>query len=307
MGFEKENERFAQERRYGVKIRNPTGIARGSIRASKNKNYPVGAYVHGYFGWRTYTIDDGCSRENPTYLLPTYLNAEFGEDDPDYTNANFNRIRASYGLGILGMPGIAAYFGMMEILHPQEDEVVVVSTAAGAVGSMATQIAKNILGCKVIAITGKNSKGDFLLDYYAIDDYINYTTHDVEAKLNILAPEGVDCYFDNAGGEISNAVIANMNNFGRIAQCGATSAYCGDRPAKISQWQIIQKQLTVEGFHCTRWHDRWFEAMDSMHRWWRGHTLMGAETSSKGFLNFREAFRYVFTNSSLGKVIISRK
>ncbi|KAJ8927307.1 hypothetical protein NQ314_020243 [Rhamnusium bicolor] len=151
------------------------------ILESKNSNFPVDKYVVGQFGWRTHTISDGkpVAGFSGAYLLP-----DFG-DQP-----------LSYSLGILGMPGNTAYFGFLEILKPKAGETLVVTGAAGAVGSIVGQLGK-IKGCTVIGIAGSEEKGKWLVDELGFDHVINYKTADLNEVLPKVAPKGIDLYFDN--------------------------------------------------------------------------------------------------------------
>lgn len=177
---------------------------------SKNANYPVGAHVCGSFGWRTHTVfntNDGNNLGMRPYVLPSLGN-----------------LPLSLGLGLLGMPGNTSYFGLLEICQPKAGEVVVVSGAAGAVGTIVGQIAK-IKGCKVIGIAGSDDKCAWLTKELGFDHAINYKTEAVGELLKKYAPDGVDCYFDNVGGGLSSIVIEKMRDFGRISVCGSISSY----------------------------------------------------------------------------------
>lgn len=128
-------------------------------------------------------------------------------------------------LGILGMTGLTAYFGLLEVAQPKQGEAIVISGAAGAVGSVVGQIGK-ILGCKLVGITGSDEKVELLKSKFEFDEFINYkTTHDLKKAIKKSCPKGVDIYFDSVGGEISDAVLKNINKHARISICGAISLY----------------------------------------------------------------------------------
>nr|CAD7201308.1 unnamed protein product [Timema douglasi] len=163
-----------------------------------------------------------------------------------------------------------AYFGFLELCQPQPGEVVVVTGAAGAVGSLVGQIAK-IKGCKVIGFAGSDEKVKWIKEELGFDAAFNYKTKDVTEALKESAPDGVDCYFDNVGGEMSSAVINQMKQFGRISVCGSISSYNND-PSKLARAPILQpsmvfKQLKMEGFLVTRWSDRLFEGIKQNLQW----------------------------------------
>nr|CAH7767876.1 unnamed protein product [Callosobruchus chinensis] len=198
-----------------------------------------------------------------------------------------------------------AYFGFLELCQPKEGETVVVSGAAGAVGSIVGQIAK-IKGCKVIGIAGSEEKGRWLVDELGFDHFINYKTQDIKAELKKLAPKGVDCYFDNVGGETTNNVMVNMNLFGRISMCGAISGYNGapGKSSSIVQFPIVQKQLKVEGFIVTRWANRWMEGIDQLAKWIKEGKLKYRETVTDGFENMPKAFIDMLKGGNTGKAVV---
>jgi len=260
------------------------------ITDSKNPNYPVGKYVCGNFGWTTHTITTGNEKNKAKpYILP-----DFGD------------LPLSLGLGVLGMPGSTAYFGFLEICKPKEGETVVVSGAAGAVGSLVGQIAK-IKGCTVIGIAGSDDKGKWLKEELGFDHFINYKTEDVEKALKAAAPNGVDCYFDNVGGDISSTVIYQMNQFGRISVCGAISSYNNIETARLErplQMPIISKQLRMEGFVNSRWIDRYLEGIQQNLQWVKEGKLKYRETITEGFENMFDAFTSMLRGKNTGKAIV---
>lgn len=258
---------------------------------SRNPEFPVGKYVVGNFGWRTHTIFSGNWTENPR--VPTITLPDLGDLSP------------SLGLGVLGMPGNTAYFGLLELCNPKMGETVVVSGAAGAVGSLVGQIAK-IKGCKVVGIAGSDTKGKWLTQELGFDHFINYKTQNVEKELKKLAPEGVDCYFDNVGGEISTTVINQMNVRGRVALCGAISSYNDTAPAKVTtpEHSIVFQQIRLEGFTVLRWNDRWMEGIEQNLEWIKEGKLKYKETVTDGFVNIFKAFVDMLQGGNIGKAVV---
>ncbi|CAG9772699.1 unnamed protein product [Ceutorhynchus assimilis] len=257
---------------------------------SRNPKYPVGKYIVGQFGWRTHTITDGASAagSGPLIVLP-----DLGD------------LPLSLGLGVLGMPGNTAYFGFLEICLPKVGETVVVSGAAGAVGSHVGQIAK-IKGCKVIGIAGTDEKGKWLTKELGFDHFINYKTQNVGEELKKVAPEGVHCYFDNVGGEISITVMNQMKMYGRVAVCGAISSYNEKETPKVTSpfRPIIFQQLKVEGLYVTRWNDRWMEGINQNLQWIKQGKLKYHETVTEGFQNIFNAFVDMMNGGNTGKAIV---
>lgn len=213
---------------------------------SKNSNYSVNSNVYGSFGWRTHTIFD--PNDTADHFIRPYVLPSFGD------------LPLFLALGHLGMPGICAYFGFLDNCEPKEGEIVVVSGAAGAVGSIVGQIAR-VKGCKVIGIAGSDDKCNWITDDVGFDHAINYKTENVAEALRKCAPQGVDCYFDNVGGDLSSIVVAQMHEFGRISVCGHISSYnlpISECPrAPILQPAFVFKQLTMRGFNFTRYLSQW--------------------------------------------------
>ncbi|KAH0517198.1 Prostaglandin reductase 1 [Microtus ochrogaster] len=202
---------------------------------SKNPAFPTGTVVVAFLGWTSHSISDG----NELRKLP----AEW----PD-------KLPLSLALGTVGMPGLTAYFGLLDICGVKGGETVMVNAAAGAVGSVVGQIAK-LKGCKVVGAAGSDEKVNYLKKL-GFDVAFNYkTVKSLEEALRTASPDGYDCYFDNVGGEFSNTVIAQMKTFGRIAICGAISQYnlTGPRSQGPPPEAVIYQQLRMEGFLVTRW------------------------------------------------------
>jgi len=258
---------------------------------SAHPKYPEGSLACGKFGWATHTLikpDEKDFKE----LFPL----------PDFKGQP-----VSYGLGILGMPGNTAYFGLLEICKPKEGETVVVTGAAGAVGSIVGQIAK-LKGCKVIGFAGTQEKCDYLKKELGFDYAFNYKTDNIKESLKKAAPKGVDCYFDNVGGEISSQIISHMNLYGRISVCGSISTYNSKNLnlelAPILQPHMVFQQLKMEGFIVTRWADRWFEGINQNLKWIGEGKLKYTETVTEGFLNMPQAFFDMLNGKNTGKAIV---
>ncbi|MEJ5963342.1 NADP-dependent oxidoreductase [Pedobacter immunditicola] len=209
-------------------------------------------------------------------------------------------------LGVLGMTGLTAYLGLTEIGKPKSGETVVVSGAAGAVGSIAGQIAK-ILECRVIGIAGSDEKTSMLTSKFGFDAAINYkTTTDMKAAIANAAPKGVDIYFDNVGGEISDAVLANVNQFARIAVCGSISGY-NDTEISMGprvQGILIKNSVLMQGFIVSNYKNKFPEAITQLASWLQDGKLTYKETIVDGFDNIPQAFIGLFEGKNEGKMIV---
>jgi len=217
-----------------------------------------------------------------------------------------NSTPLSYYLGILGMPGLTAYFGLLEIGKPVAGETVVISGAAGAVGTVVGQIAQ-IKGCKVVGISGSDDKNAFLQNKLKFDETINYnSTKNMEDAIAKACPKGVDIYFDNVGGEISDAVFANINKGARIIICGQISLYnnteipVGPRP----QATILKKSALMQGFIIGNYASRFPEGVRQLTQWLDEGKLTYRETIIKGFDKLPEAFMGLFEGRNTGKMLI---
>ena len=212
----------------------------------------------------------------------------------------------SYYLGILGMPGLTAYFGLLNICKPQKGETVVVSGAAGAVGIVVGQIAK-IQGCRVVGIAGDDSKVDYLLNQLNFDAVINYkTTSNLNADLAEACPSGVDVYFDNVGGEISDAVVAQINKGARISICGQISLY-NETTQPVGpriQPTLLKRSALMQGFIVSNYAARFPEGFTKLAEWVGNGQLKYNNTNYKGFEKLPEAFIALFEGKNLGKLIV---
>ena len=209
-------------------------------------------------------------------------------------------------LGILGMPGLTAYIGTLDICKPAKGETVVVSGAAGAVGLIAGQIAK-IKGARVIGIAGSDEKCNLLKDTFGFDEAINYkTTKSIRKDLGKICPEGVDAYFDNVGGEVTEGVVANLNFRARIALCGQISQYNSTKlPAGnlVMAW-ILTKSVTLQGFIVRSFPERFDEALTNLTQWLNEGKLKYTETIIHGFDQLPTALLGLFKGKNTGKMIV---
>lgn len=209
-------------------------------------------------------------------------------------------------LGILGMPGLTAYFGLMEIGRPQQGETLVVSAAAGAVGSVTGQIGK-IMGCRVVGIAGSDEKAHLLTSYFGFDDAINYkTTPNLRKAIESTCPDGVDIYFDNVGGEISDAVVMNINKFARIIICGAISQYNATRMPTGPRLQpiLLRNTALMKGFLVHDYSENYPHAIGQLTHWLLEGKLKNKETVVEGFHNLPKAFIGLFEGINLGKMVV---
>jgi prostaglandin reductase 1 len=255
---------------------------------SKNAKFPVGAKVFAQCGWRTHTvIKPETFAQHELYVLPDFASLPY-----------------SFGLSVLGMPGNTARFGFLEICQPKEGEIVVVTGAAGAVGSIVGQIAK-IKGCKVIGFAGSDDKCKWLEDEVGFDKAINYKSPDVEQQLKAAAPEGIDCFFDNVGGKLGHMINEHMRMFGRISICGAISTY-NDEDVLIPAFKTFHRRnLKMEGFNVhVRWSSRFMEGIVGNLEWVRDGKIKYEETVTDGFENMPQAFIALFSGANTGKAVV---
>jgi NADPH:quinone reductase len=258
------------------------GIAR--VLESKAEGIETGNYVMGYFPWQEEMVIDA---HGLTVL------------DEHVAPLNYN-------LGILGMPGLTAYFGLFEIGKPVKGETFVVSGAAGAVGMVAGQIA-GIQGCRVIGITGDDSKADYLLKELHFDSVINYkTTQNLDDAIAKVCPSGIDVYFDNVGGEISDKLITHINKGARIIICGQISLYNATSPPVGPRIQpaILKRSALMQGFIVSNYASRFPEGLKMLAQWVKSGQMKYTHTTYKGFEKLPEAFMALFDGKNLGKLIV---
>ncbi|NP_001076171.1 prostaglandin reductase 1 [Oryctolagus cuniculus] len=251
---------------------------------SKNPAWPVGTLVLAHSGWASHSISDGQQLEK---LLTEW---------PD-------TLPLSLALGTVGMPGITAYFGLLEICGAKSGDTVLVNAAAGAVGAVVGQIAK-IKGCRVVGAAGSEEKVDYLKKI-GFDFAFNYkTVKSLEETLKKAAPDGYDCYFDNVGGEFSNTVIRQMKKFGRVAICGAISMYnsTGQLPPGPSPESVLYQEIRMEGFIFNRWKGEVGQkALKELLTWVLEGKIQYREFVIEGFENMPAAFMRMLKGENVGK------
>ena len=212
----------------------------------------------------------------------------------------------SSSLYVLGMPGLTAYFGLLEICKPQPGETVVVSGAAGAVGSLVGQIAR-IKRCRAIGIAGTDEKVRFLVDELGFDAAFNYReTPDYDAKLKELCPNGIDVYFDNVGGPITDAVMRRIASHARVAVCGQISQYNAVEPEMGPRWlsQLVIRQAKVEGFLVTQFADRYEAGLHQLSTWLKEKRLHYREDVVEGLEKAPQAFIRMLEGKNIGKQLV---
>ena len=212
----------------------------------------------------------------------------------------------STAVGVLGMPGLTAYFGLMDVARPKPGETVVVSGAAGAVGSIVGQIAK-INGNRVVGIAGGADKVRHCVEDLGYDACIDYKTEpDIKAALERACPKGIDVYFDNVGGAITDAVILALNNFGRIALCGQISQYNLEKPEMGPRLltPILFKQARVQGFLVFAYADRYREGAEKLAGWLKAGQIRYRETITDGLENAPAAFIGMLKGANTGKQLV---
>lgn len=262
-----------------------TGRSIGRVVSSNLDEFAAGDYVYARLGWQHYSVSDG---------------RQVVKVDPDIAPL-------STYLGVVGVPGLCAYFGLLDIGKPQAGETVVVSGAAGAVGMTAGQIAR-LQGCRVVGTAGTPAKVSYLRDELGFDAAIDYrATGDLAGELAAACPDGIDVYFDNVGGDITQAALSLINHGARVVVCGQTSQYneSGDADrGRISPHILIKHSALMQGFVVYDYADRNGEAIAQLGRWIRDGRLRYRETIVDDLENAPQAFIDLFSRQSFGKQLV---
>lgn len=259
------------------------GGAIGEVIESNNEQFPVGSKVSNISGWRTAFISDG----SDLTLLPAV-------DVPD-----------QHFLGVMGMPGLTAWVGLFNVAQLKPTDTVFVSAASGAVGSVACQVAK-LKGCKVIASVGSDEKAE-MVKAMGVDAVINYKkVENLTQALREAAPEGIDVYFENVGGDHLEAALNVMNPYGRIPVCGMIADYNAEspQPGPNNLLLINTKKLTVQGYIVMDYWDQYGEFVAQMGEWIQEGKVTSEETVYQGLDNAAEAFIGLFEGKNKGKMLV---
>ena len=265
-------------------------IASGLIVESRLQGFVQGDIVQGWFGWEEYTVVDD-RPQLTTGLFP--LTKVPGGISPDLA------------VGTLGLTGIAAYLGTMDVAKPKLGETFVVSSAAGGVGSVAGQIAK-IHGSRVIGITGGKERCERVVSELGFDGAIDRRSEDIAARLDKLCPDGVDVFFDNnALPQMLGVVLPRMRPLGRVVLCGATQFYLGEQSTGgLDYISLIMKRVRMEGVYANDSGDRFPEARKALGDWIREGKLKPVEDVVVGLENAPEALKRVFDGVNFGKQLL---
>lgn len=265
-------------------------IASGQVVESRLPGFSPGDIVQGWFGWEDYTVIDDRPQLTPNLFPMTKVPSNIAPD---------------LAVGTLGITGMAAYLGTMDIAKPKPGEIFVVSSAAGGVGSVAGQIAK-IHGSRVIGITGGKERCERVVRELAFDGAIDRRTEDIGARLDQLCPDGVDVFFDNnALPAMMNMLLARMRPMGRVVLCGATQYYIGEQSTGgLDYISLIMKRVRMEGVYANECVDRYSEAREALLGWIREGRLRPTEDVMVGLESAPQALQRVFAGANFGKQLL---
>ncbi len=264
-----------------------TGESTGIVEESNSDEWQVGDRVAAHMGWQTYIVAKG--------------------DDARLMKVNLDNGTLSAHLGVVGMPGRTAYFGLTEVGKPKVGETLVVAAASGAVGSAVGQIAK-ILGLRSIGIAGGSEKCRYVKEELQFDDCLDYKSGNFAEKLGLACPDGVDIYFENVGGEVTKTVAPLLNEGARVPICGYISNYNDEDITKAETPFHILKQLKTVPEHrffvVYEWQDRYEEATRQLGQWIKDGLLKYRESIGEGLENAPELFRGLLKGKNFGKQLV---
>ncbi len=281
----------------GAGIEKPLGIGEvmrgrgvGEVVASNHPDYGVGDFVQGKLGWQEYSVSDG----SPYYMM---------------YKVRQRLVPLSTAVGVLGMTGFTSYLGLVDIGQPKRGETVLVSGAAGGVGSNVGWIARN-LGCRVVGIAGSAQKCWSLTEHLGYDAAINYRTEDVPSRIRELCPKGVDVFFDNVGGEILDHALGALNRYGRVVCCGRIAEYLKSEDERYRQrnwWMIGKQRATMRGFFIYDLAEHFPRAERQMAQWIAEGRMRPMEDVLEGLEQMPRALMRLYEGQNLGKQIVRVK
>ena len=259
-----------------------TGGTVGEVVESRHPRFASGELVTGAFGWQEYAVSDG-----------TGVRKMDGSKAPP-----------SYALGVLGMPGVTAWMGLLDIAQPKPGETVVVSAASGAVGSVVGQLAK-LKGCRAVGIAGGRTKCDYVVSELGFDACVDYKAGRLPDDLQAAAPKGVDVDFENVGGEVLDAVLPLMNPASRITICGLVSQYNATEPYGVKNLRsVLVNRIRMQGFIVSDRMELWPRALEELGRWVAEGKIRYRETVAHGLENAPRAFIGMLRGENLGKQLV---
>jgi NADPH-dependent curcumin reductase CurA len=257
------------------------GGTAGEVVASNNPKFAVGDKVVGILGWAEMAVSDG-----------TMLR-----------KVDTSRVPLSAYLGVVGMPGMTAWYGLNQIMQPKRGETIVVSAASGAVGSAVGQLAKQ-RGCRAVGIAGGPEKCAYVVEELGFDACVDYKAGQLAAGLAAVTPDGIDALFENVGGEVFDTSLARMNSFGRIALCGLISGYSGQQTPIHNFSSILINRLTVRGFIVTEHLEVWPQGLGELGMLVASGKLKYRETIAPNLAAAPEAFIGMLKGQNFGKQLV---
>ena len=261
------------------------GLVLAEVLESKHPDYAVGDKLMARFAWQTHSLSDGTD-----FIARLPAELEFNP---------------SAYMGVLGDTGMSAYFGITDIAQLTSEDTVLISGAGGAVGSIAGQIAK-LMGARVIGIVGSEAKAEWIRNTLGYDAaVVRSDDTSLSEAIQDACPNGVDVFFDNVGGQTLEAAITNMNHRGRLVLCGAISGYGVTPHGPNNLFELITKELSVEGFMTHFRHERYDEAREQLSQWLREGVIKSPEHRLEGIENVGKAFADLFAGENFGKTIVA--
>lgn len=269
----------------GERVLGPGDVIHGrgvaQVVKSRHTDWREGDIVQGQIGWQTYKVSAMTAKEK-FFLMPK------------------NGLPAALGSGVLGMTGLSAHAGLFACGDPRAGDLMVLSGAAGGVGSMVSQMAANVVGCDVIGMAGGPEKCAFILEH-GCSAAIEYKNEAVAERLDALRPDGIDLYFDNVGGETLEACLERLRMNARIVLCGSISEYTRETPFKLSNYTRLRAtDSRMQGFFVYNHLDRWNVVMEEMTGWIKAGKLKPVQDVIRGFENMPRALANLYYGKNVG-------